>query len=248
MAKTLILFLLLILPTQGWSYLFLKDRMGQATPGDYIVTAQNKTLTLWAIRERDDRQVIVEEISVPAQLLELGEGGWKEWVKEGAPEHTIWLAYSIDLRSGRLLGLYSFTNKRWCEVDKAGNFLTTLMNLGFTQMPVNQRRRANNRLGYWNPPVIFEGNEIPDVHLDHFEARWPRDSSELSDKYVDIYLPPIGSGYPAYFPYWLQVIGALAQAKLRIVDSGSNLKSPVKILWPKQQQTLSTAPPEQVPN
>jgi len=229
MAKALIFLFLLVLPFQGWSYLFLKERMAEATPGDYIVTAQKKTLTVWAIRERDDQKVVVEEISVPAQVLELGEGGWKEWVEKGAPDHTIWLAYAIDIRSGRLLGLYSVTNKRWCEVDKAGNFLTTLMNIGFTEMPANQRRP-------WNPPVIFEGEEIPGVQLDLFEGKWPRDGSELSEKYIDIYLPAVGSRYPAYFPYWLQVIGALAQAKIRIVDSGSNLKSPVKILWPQTNQ------------
>ena len=32
--------------------------------------------------------------------------------------------------------------------------------------------------------------------------------------------------YPSYFPYWLQVNGVAGKAKIRIIDSGSNLKSP----------------------
>jgi len=235
MAKTLVFLFLLLLPFQGWSYLFLKDRMANGRAGDYIVTAQKKMLTLWSIREKDNQKVLIEEISVPAQLLELDEGGWKKWVKDGAPDHSTWLLYAIELKTGKLQGLYSYTHKCWCDVDNANNFLTTLMNLGFTEMPVNQRRRARNRLGYWNPPVIFEGQEIPDVHLDHFEARWPRDRSELAEKWVDIYLPPVDSPYPSYFPYWLQVIGALAEAKIRIVDSGAGLQSPAKIAWSKPQ-------------
>ena len=248
MAKTLLLILLLLTPIQGWSYLFLKERLALAKPGDFVVTAQKKTYTLWLIREREKHQVLIEEITVPSSYLKLENNNWKGWVEKEALGHTSWVAYAVDVRNGRLLGLYSFDNQKWCEVDQNSNFLTTLLNLGFTEMPLNMRRRVGPSIShsskdqrpYWNPSLVYEGQEVKGVPFDHFQAKWPRDGSELAEKWIDIYLPSGHTHYPSYFPYWLQVSGHLANAKIRIIDSGSNLKSPLNIKWTYQQ--LPNAP------
>ena len=50
--------------------------------------------------------------------------------------------------------------------------------------------------------------------------------ADLSNKTIEIYLPRNSQIYPTYFPYWLQVNGVAGKAKIRIIDSGSRLKSP----------------------
>ncbi len=84
--------------------------------------------------------------------------------------------------------------------------------------------RIDNR-PFWQPRLIVEGTEITGVTFDAWRGRWPKDDSELSNKTIEVYLPSKESGYPCYF-HWLQVSGLVGKARVRIVDSGHNLKSP----------------------
>ena len=45
---------------------------------------------------------------------------------------------------------------------------------------------------------------------------------------IEVYVPHESNKYPAYFPYWLQISGMVGKAKVRIVDSGSQLASPAR--------------------
>lgn len=48
----------------------------------------------------------------------------------------------------------------------------------------------------------------------------------MSNKLIDLYLPKAGSPGLSYFPYWLQIGGAVGKVQVRVIDSGFNLSSP----------------------
>ncbi len=214
--------------------LFLKDNLQRAQPGDYIVISSNKTQTLMHIYAKNNQILTVEEIAVPESKRST-DLNWKEWVRQGAPENTSWVMFDIDLRTGQMLRYYSFTKKNWFEIPDADNFLSKLLNLKFTKIPDNARKRVGPKptsgpdfRPLWQPRMIMEGKPIQGVAFDAWRTKWPSDGSDLSGKAIEVYLPHDSQRYPAYFPYWLQINGIVGKAKVRIIDSGSQLKSPKK--------------------
>ena len=212
--------------------LILRNNLQRAQPGDYIVISANKTQTLLLIHAKHQSILTIEEIAVP-ESKRSPTLSWKEWINQGAPGHTSWVRYDIDLQTGKMLHYYSFTKKNWFNIPDADNFLSKLLNLKFIQIPENARKRVGPkpRSGpemrpLWQPRMIVEGQPIKGVQFDAWRTRWPRDGSDLSDKAIEVYLPQDSQRYPAYFPYWLQINGAIGKAKIRIIDSGSKLQSP----------------------
>ena len=231
--KTLFLAVLLLfvnlVRVQAENILYLNNSFKKALPGDYIAMAQNKTYTLLHIVQRDQNTMTVEEISIPIRKLGMSFNSWKGWVKKGAPQYSSWKIYKVDLQSGHLIKMGSSD-----DPAKAQSFLTTLLNLPLTQIPDKERRRVGPRQllssydkrPFWQPRLIFEGKEVPNVTFNAWKADWPKDGSELSEKTVEIYLPKEEGLYPIYYPYWLQISGTISQAKIRIVDSGKGMFSP----------------------
>ena len=80
---------------------------------------------------------------------------------------------------------------------------------------------------------MVEGQTVPQVKFDAWQTRWPQDGTDLADKTIVIYTPEQQGLYPSYFPYWLEISGLSSYPKVRIIDSGSNLASPVSL-----QETL----------
>jgi len=116
------------------------------------------------------------------------------------------------------------------------NFLSKLLTLRMVKIPLNEMKKAgpkppegvpDNR-HYWTPRVVYEGSTVHDVQFEAWRTKWPRDSNELSGKSIIVYLPKDDKRYPSHFPYWLEIQGMLGKAKIRIIDSGRNLKSPRK--------------------
>ena len=211
--------------------LCLRENLKKAQEGDYIVTMQNKTYTLLHISEKSQEFLTLEEITLPegrASQRGYDWQGWKQWVSDAAPGNCSWVKYQIHLPSGQMQQFFSFTKNAWINLSQADNFLSTLLNLNLQKIPYHQQKKvgAFNQRRIWQPRLIFEGKEVPGVSFDAWQARWPRDGSELSMKTMTIYLPEDNDAYPAYFPYWLQIQGKLAKAKIRIIDSGKNLSSP----------------------
>lgn len=212
--------------------LILRDNLQRAQPGDYIVISSNKTQTLMHIYAKQNQILTIEEIAVP-ESKRSSEVGWKEWVQKGAPGNTSWVMFDIDLRSGQMVRYYSFTKKNWFEIPDADNFLSKLLNLKFTKIPDNSRKRIGPKptsgpelRPLWHPRMIVEGRSIQGVVFDAWHTKWPRDGSDLSSRTIEVYLPRDSQRYPAYFPYWLQINGAVGKAKIRIIDSGNQLQSP----------------------
>ncbi len=236
-------FLLMFGCLQG-DELLLRENMMNAKPSDFLVIMSNKTDTLLHIADRKDYLLTVEEIAVP-EGKKLESVTWKEWVAQSAPGNTSWVTYEIDLRNGQMTKYYSFTKRNWFEIPDSENFLIKLLSFRLTKIPENIRKKVGPKPSsgpdwrpLWQPKMIIEGQTVNGVMFDAWETKWPRDNSELSGKTVEVYLPKESERYRAYLPYWLQINGSIGKAKIRIIDSGTNLKSP-KAMPSTYQQTKS---------
>lgn len=211
--------------------LLLRDNLQRAQPGDYIVTAQNKNFTVLVVRAKDNDFINIDEITVPDQKRPRGQS-WKQWAEQGAVGNTCWVMYPIQLSSGNIQKAFSFTKNEWVSMPQSQNFLSTLLNLRFHKVPDKERTRVGTAMSsdgvdkraMWQPPLIVEGKKVSNVAFDAWRTRWPKDGSEMSDRTIEVYLPKDSQQYPSYFPYWLQISGMVGKAKVRIVDSGANLR------------------------
>lgn len=220
-----LLFLLLI--TQGlFADIYLRDNLKKAQAGDYIVAAQGKTISLLRIGKNDGQNLTLEEISAPASTA---PSSWRDWVLRGAPGHTSWVIYQIDLNSGQMLSAYSCTRKTAFQIPQAENFLGTLLTLRLQPVGAKERKLIGppptdgpDFRRVWNPKMVVNGQEIKGVSFSAWKTKWPKDGSELSHRGIVIYLPE-DERYPSYFPHWLEISGFVGKAKVRIIDSGENL-------------------------
>lgn len=244
------LFLILLLfPFFSWATLVLRDNLGRAEKGDYIVTAQNKVFTMLLVTRKQPNEMQIDEITIPASRF---PGiTWREWIKCKAPNNTSWVRYTIDLSNARMKEMYSFTKASAFQVDEANNFLSKLLTLHLEPVPERLRKRVGPRASpgggdwrpFWQPRMIIDGQAVPGVAFFAYQTHWPRDGSDLSGKAIEIYVPEDSSRYPSYFPYWLQVSGIIGKARVRIIDSGRNLLLPVE----QSTQVVNKTPPEQSP-
>lgn len=224
--------LIMWIPLKGEG-LLLRDNLKRARTGDFIVTAQGKNYSLLHIYSKQDQALVIEEISIPCAKIPKKHFSWSSWVLQGAPGNTLHVMYTVDLNTAQMKNYYSFTRAGWYEMSTQDNFLSTLLNLQFEEIPWQQRRRvgqtvlssSNERRSIWQPKMVIEGQEISGVNFSAWKTIWPKDQSDLAGRSIEVYLPEDGYGYPAYFPYWLQISGFVGGAKVRIVDSGTGLRS-----------------------
>lgn len=221
-------FLFLFSALQG-EEVVLRNNLQKAKPGDYLVITANKTLTLMHIFDKKENLLTIEEISVPESKQ---PANWKQWVEQRAPGNTSWVMYEIDLSNGQMARYFSFTKNQEYNISDADNFLTKLLNLKFTKLADYERKRVGPKPGggpdmrpFWQPRMVVNGQTVDGVVFEAWKTSWPRDGSELSNKTIEVFLPQNSETYPSYFPYWLQIVGAVGKAKIRIIDSGSGLKS-----------------------
>jgi hypothetical protein len=234
MKSTILIFVLSFFVIYHTSAFILRDRLSESEKGDYLVTAQGKNYTLLHIYDKTPQTITIEEITIPNTRVGNGHQ-WKNWVSQGAPGHTSWILYVIKLSSGAIEKCFSLSTRGWLNMtQQSGSFMPILLNLEFTAVADRERKKAGppperdspDRRSYWQPKMVVEGHEVDGVEFGVWRTHWPKDGSELSGRTVEIYLPKSGSvRYPAYFPYWLQVKGAMGKANVRIIDSGRGLIS-----------------------
>lgn len=214
--------------------LLLRDNLKKANPGDFIVISANKTDTLMHIYDKQNNVLTIEEISIPEVQRKKYPMNWKEWVSKNAPSNTSWVMYDIDISTGEMIRYYSFSKNGWFEIPDADNFISKLLNIRFKKLPDHLRKKVGqrpapgspDRRSFWQPRLVIDGKAIDGVPFDAWRTQWPKDNSELSGRTIEIFLPKDNTNYPSYFPYWLQISGGIGKAKIRIIDSGQNLKSP----------------------
>lgn len=221
----------------GNADMYLKERFLQAQPGDYIVTAIDNTYTILLIKEKHDRYLSIEEITIPSARFsqhKAGWQGWKPWVENNAPGHTSWVVYTINCVSGEMQNFFSYTKNTRCQGIEGNNFISMLLNLKMSKVPNKKRKKigpppsagARDMRRVWVPKMVHEGQIIQGVPFEAWRTRWPQDTSDLCNKVIIAYLPQDTEKYPSYFPYWLEIHGLFGKAKIRIIDSGSRLQSP----------------------
>lgn len=214
----------------------IQHQLKKGRKGDYIVVAQGKCLTLFHIFDKNAQSVLLEEVAIPALTADYYVKGWKEWIAQGAPNHSSWILYELNLDKGEITRYYSYTKRSFFTIPEGDSFLATLLHLDLEEIPFEQRKKVGlsprgnepDRRKPWAPKMVFEGQEIADVPFNAYVSRWPSDGGPLSGKIIEIYLPEESSHYPSYFPYWLQVRGVVGPSKVRVIDSGQQLSSPQK--------------------
>ncbi len=210
--------------------LTLEQRFVHAQAGDFIVTAQENNYSLLFIRSITADTLLLEEISVPAHQVDVKKIQWKEWVSNKAPGHTSWTLYEIDRKSDKLIECFSFSKNGWLFLDESEQFLTRLLSLQLNLVPNKDRKKIGplpvsneeDRRALWNPPLIVEGKKIAKPSFDVLKVQWPDDNSRLSCCNIELYF---ANDFP--FPYWLEVQSPHYAFKMRTIDSGHNLFSPM---------------------
>ena len=213
----------------------VKSRLLGAAKGDYIVTLQNKTYSLMLVHQTGQNTLILEELSAPEHNIETNID-WKKWVQEGAPGHSSWLIYEIDLKNNRLNECYNFAARTFIQSADSESLLTRLLMQTTAFLPGKERRKigpppkrgnASDTRAVWKPPLIFEGKAKPAAKFEVHRLHWPADGSQLAEKTLDIYFEK-HSTFP--FPYWIQINTGHFNVMLKVVDSGSLLNSPQRNL------------------
>lgn len=228
------------------SELQLKNKLAEAEPGSYIVTEQNKNFTLIYVQDRLDQKIVIEEVTIPAPRYARHPVPWRHWFEGGAPGHTSWTMSQIDLATGRFEETFSFTHQGWVNLSGSTPFLTTLLNLTFYSVPDERKRRIGIPPGFnkpdlrpfWNPCLIVDGQRYTHIPFTVWRTKWPADGSDLARKMIEIYLPEVVDDpsiphYPTYFPYWIEVEGAIGSARVRVIDSGTGARSPHSAMAPQ---------------
>lgn len=213
--------------------IFLKNNLLKANPGDYIVTCQNRTYTVLHIYEKKGGLMTIEEVSVAASKIPSLPFNWKNWIAQEAPGHTSWILYTMDINTGAITKTYSFQMSGYRILPQAQNFLSTLLNLRLDRIPEKYRKKvgpvANGSPDwrqYWQPRMIVEGQNIQNVSFGAWKTQWPKDGTDLAGSTIEIYIPEPNQPYASYFPYWLEVKNTAYKTKLRMVDSGTAMRSP----------------------
>ncbi|MBN4066690.1 hypothetical protein JYU14_01235 [Simkania negevensis] len=235
--KSFFIYLFLLLATtavHAKEELYLKESIATANPGDYVIIQQGETLTLLHIQNKTDNSILFEEVSAPAALLPLPRTQqWESWLWSNAPGHTSWSLFEITLANTTAVKHYSFSRGTWLHAEEGSSFLSTLLSIPFEKIPPSQRRKTGSSTGVqsesspiWQPPVYFQGERKENIYLDAWRGTWPKDSSPLSKKQIEIYLPTQEINIPRSFPYWIQIANDPTHHNWRIIDSGTHLSSP----------------------
>ncbi len=214
--------------------LTLKKKFQLASPGDYIVTEQNRMYTLLSLHKITKNTLIFEEISIPSHRLSSSRINWREWVRLQASGHTSWIMYEIDLDQNKMTECYSFSRNAFLSQEGRDSFLSTLIQLDLNELTNAERKKIgpppspgeSDFRKVWKPTQYIEGIKIKNTHFDAYCTQWPRDTTELSQKYIHLYFDSNHPDFP--FPYWIQISDGTLSFKLQTVDSGRQLNSPKK--------------------
>jgi hypothetical protein len=211
-----------------------QDRIVKSSPGDYIVTEQSSNYTILIVREIDNAALILEEITAPVKAVDPSKITWKEWVSAHAPGHTSWTTCMIDLTTHRLRGVYSYSSKEWLYPEESAHFLSQLLALPLSPVPDREKKRIGpspaqgekDVRSLWLPPMVVEGQKVVKPRFDVLKTYWPKDESLLSGCKIEVYFAA-DKNLPS-LPFWMEIRSTHYAFKIRTIDSGKQLVSPIK--------------------
>ena len=202
----------------------LEDFLLNGDKGDFAVYYKDKSYTLLHLASKSPN-LLLEEISTSNK-----QKNWKEWVANGAKDHTSWMMIELDISSGDILECYSFSRRAFLQSDQS--FVKTLLKRPLLKTPTALRKKIGQRLSQgedhrkiWNPPYFFEGKRRKGQTFQAYNTSWPKDKSPLSNLPIDLYFT---NNFP--FPYWIQVNSTIYMFKMHVFDSGKNLISPFRTI------------------
>jgi hypothetical protein len=233
-----LLFFLLVL----FSSFSFKDKATQAQVGQFIVTEESKNYSILFVRSLNTHLLQLEEITTTTSQVKSIKNQWQAWIQKGAPGHTAWVVYTIDLEKNTMKECYSFNRKGWMPIDDKDSFLTRLLSLPLIKADPTQRKRIGpppatgetDRRGFWNPPLVVEGKKQDKPSVTVFTTKWPEDETPLSLCDIELYFDSTRPDF--LFPCWIEVKSPHYSHHLRVVDSGSNLQSFHKFLPTQTEQ------------
>lgn len=231
----LLLFVLLFYTT-ALSALTLKEKFTHAHPGDYIVTEQSKNYSLLFVRSINEDSIILEELSVPSHLINLNDTNWQTWVMSRAPGHTSWVSYEIDFQNNKLKESFSYTQNGWLFLQDSDYLLAKLLSLKLEKVHEIDRRRIGpapssgerDTRAVWNPSLVIEGKKINKPKSEVWHGKWPDDGTLLAGCGIELYFDSNRPSFP--FPYWIEIQSSHYALKVRTIDSGAGLSSPMPLL------------------
>lgn len=232
--RTLITLLLVyIFPLSAMT---LKEKFSHALPGDFIVTEQSKNYSILFIRAITPKSVILEEITAPENSLDSTKQTWLGWIQERAPGHTSWISYEIDLENDRLMESYSYTENRWLYLQDSDYLMAKLLTLKLNPVRESDRRKigpppaAGERdiRAVWNPTLIVEGKKVIKPKSEVFHGIWPDDNTLVAGCGIEFYFDAGRPNFP--FPFWIEIQSRHYALKIRSIDTGTGLTSPMPLL------------------
>lgn len=220
----------------------LKDFLLNANKGDFIVAETMKMLTLIRVRESDNKTVILEEITAPSKKRP--SEPWDSWLKKRAPGHSSWSVLEISVESGKILDCYSFSRNTYIQLSQKESLLASLLLSPLKEVPENLRKKVGppplegerDVRKSWSPPFIYEGKKVAGATFDVFQTSWPDDGSELGGRDVTFYFDKEKN---VLLPIWIEIETSHITGKIRVLDSGKNLSSPLQKVPKKRALDLS---------
>lgn len=220
----------------GFAETSLKSRLIQAKSGDFIVTSQNGIYSLLLIRYVEQNKLLLEEITIEQELVDLPKVSWKNWVEKKAPGASSWTAYVIDLDKNTLTQCYNHFLKQWIFLEKSDYYFAQLLTLPLRPLKDSERKRIGpapmpgeiDRRKFWKPQLTREGKKVARTEFEVVRCSWPSDKTRLAGCTFEIYLDAEDTTFP--FPYWMEVQSSHYSFKIRTVDSGSGMQSPMPLL------------------
>lgn len=217
----------------------LGDKLRQAQKGDYMVTKQDRTYSLLIIRDISSESILFEEISLPMAQIDPAKTSWQEWLQKGAPGHTSWVLYEIDLHTFQLIEGYSISRKGWLYLDDEHHFLSKLLSLPLQKVDDQDRKKIGpaprdgdaDRRPLWNPPLFIEGKKQK-ASCEAWCTRWPKDDSLLSSCNILLYFQTLHKDL--VFPSWIEASNGHYHYAIHVVDTGKNLFSPLSYSMPRR--------------
>jgi len=233
---SVLIFFILILTTISSVEASLKNRLTKGNVGDYVVTEQGSHYSLLFVRKNTERWLVLEEIMINKSQVNLKKFDWKKWVNERAPGATSWLSLTIDLEKNTLAQCFSYLEKQWLFIEKSDYLLANLLTLHLRPTKEKDRKRVGpapfpgevDRRKVWIPPLVRDGKKIKKPQFEVVRTTWPSDKTRLAGCILELYLDKGNPDFP--FPYWMEVQSPHYTFKIRAIDSGTQISSPMPLL------------------
>lgn len=233
MKKALLTILFILFSQIAFGGPTLKSRLTKANEGDFVVTAQGNIYSLLLIRSIEKERLVLEEVTIDQDLVDLKKVNWHQWIEKKAPGALSWNSYGIDLENNVLSQCFSHFQKQWIFIEKSDYYFAKLLTMDLRPTKDIERKKIGpapmpgeiDRRKFWKPQMIREGKKISKPLYEVVRTKWPDDKTKLAGCIFELYLDADNTQFP--FPYWMEVQHPHYTFKIRAVDSGRGICSPI---------------------